>query len=115
MVTFFFWQREGYQEAKRALRATLAFCDADDVLTAWRVANPGVSIGLSTQGRALVLRCIDTWEDFLTTHPTYHDFGEHLRFLYSLLDDVGPPPPGKSQRPSCIKRLAHAGRFVCSK
>jgi hypothetical protein len=28
---------------------------------------------------------------------------------------VGPPPPGKSQRPSCIKRLAHAGRFVCSK
>jgi len=75
----------------------------------WRIANPGVYIGLSPEGRKLVLKHIETFEVYLKAHDT-KDTYDHLVSLESLLHDF-PKPPGKSCRPISITALKRAVTF----
>ncbi len=98
---------------KEASLALHADCDAEERLFVWRLANPSVPIGLSCEGRRLVLERIATWDRFIRTHP-YIQGDDFREYLYDLLNDFGPPPPGKTTCPPVLRRLATCEpSFVC--
>ncbi len=99
------------KKAKEAFRALCEDCDAAARLLNWWMANPGVPIGLSHEGKRLVLESIRAYDRFTETHPYLVKDTEFRRTLVELLTDFGPPPPpppAKSKRPFKPKQLAHA-------
>jgi|GEM_PF-3782993 len=89
-----------YEDAKyrRSYAATDAECAASEAFTDWRLRNPGVYIGLSLEGRALVRRCLETYEVFLQTHP-YIDGTQHKEWLLSLFNELPPKHPRRRKLP----------------
>lgn len=88
--------------AKCSLKATCDWRDAEYVLYEWRCRNPGVYIGLSSEGRQLVARCIETYREFIATH-SYIDGTDHLEWLKSLFGDL---PPKHRKCPPRLMRAA---------
>ena len=87
-----------------ARKATFADADAGEAFTDWRRRTGGCAMH-STEGRALLLAHIDTYEYFLETHSFVTDHS-HLEFLYDLLytcrcgrDDVPSCEGGLENRP----------------
>lgn len=107
------WLRNELKKSKLSLEATVADCDANKDLMNWKWANPGIGIGDSDYARSLVRRCIATWREFLETHPYIKDNGR-MAFLYSLLDQHGSPPPGKSKNIIRFQTTSARGRFYFS-
>ena len=79
-------------KGKEQLSATCAWCDASKVFTDWRLRNQGVYIGLSLDGRSLLARNLETFDEFVRTHPWCRD-DKHREFLVSLFYDFPPKTP----------------------
>jgi hypothetical protein len=81
-------------KAQEELAAFCARCAAAEAFLNWRQLNPGVYIGLSLEGRKLVLDLLKAYDWFLRTHPHLKDGeGRHREYIESLLDDLPPKDP----------------------
>lgn len=66
---------------------------SQEKLTTWRMRNPGVYIGLSPQGTALVMDRINSHKNYLMVWNIKYDRDEFLDFLESLLNEFPDPSP----------------------
>ncbi len=84
----------GFLERKwtRKISTTFAYSKARDVFLEWRERNPGVYIGLSTEGRDLLAKTLVAYDEFVSTHSNWVDNG-HRDFLVSLFHDLPPKHP----------------------
>lgn len=64
------WLYRGIKKGTRQLAATIAMCDASEVFMNWACRNPGVYIGLSPEGRRLLIDYIEKYEEWLVSHNT---------------------------------------------
>ena len=71
----------------------------------WYFKNPGVYIGLSEEGRRLLARYIETWDEYLITHKYISDNG-HRASLVSLFNDLPPKQPRRKKIPAQQSRAA---------
>ena len=102
LAGMFVWMICAIRKVKEQLATTIADCEAGEVLMNWRIANPDLYIGDVAYARWLVLRKIATYRRFLEAHPYIKDKG-NTDFLYSLLDEYGPPPPSNENEPEPIQ------------
>jgi hypothetical protein len=79
--------------AKKIHRSLCEYREAENQFYAWREKNPGVYLGLSDQGKAILRNYIDKYVHFLNLHP-FVDGNGHIDYLMSLFDDF-PPDPNK--------------------
>ncbi len=86
-----------YRRDEEALQAVYDDCAAGEALFGWIDANPDLFIGDYSYSRSLVLRKIATYKHFLETHPFIKEDENYTKFLLSLFDHKGPPPPAKSR------------------
>jgi hypothetical protein len=77
-------------------RVMCDYLGAHDALSEWRELNPGVYLGLSETGKALLRRTIETYDQFLQYHPYVRDEG-YREILLSLYDDL--PPLRRKPKP----------------
>ena len=100
VLAFWCWQ---FRRCEQEYRALCAECDCAEAFYEWRMRNQGVYIGLSPEGRMLVVRWLNAYEWFLRTH-TFIDGAEHRDWIASLLNDLPPKHPdsvpGKKRRPN---------------
>jgi len=90
------WAIRDLRRSNAALKALFADCDASEALFNWRLANPDYYIGDWPYARELVMRRIAAYRHFLETHSFVEDRG-FTEYLFSLLDEHGPPPPAKGK------------------
>jgi hypothetical protein len=74
------------------LKTTENWCDASEIFTDWRLRNPGVYLGLSEEGRKLLSKNLETYDEFLRTHP-YINGTKHREWLVSLFYEFPPKSP----------------------
>jgi hypothetical protein len=98
-------------KSKRILRANTVWLCADTALYEWRIRNPGVYIGLSEKGRALVLAALAAYDSLVRLYPKRRN--DHYRNkLLSLLDDF--PPKTPHEYPT-TEDDASASSFLCKR
>lgn len=91
IVASTFWLYQQVKEGARHLAITNAMCDASEVFWDWRSRNQGVYIGLSPEGRGLLVQYLDAYDKFLKMRKSSDR--HHYEFLESLLDDFPPKEP----------------------
>lgn len=72
-------------------------CKTFEELMSWRLANPELCIGDISYARNLVLKRIAAYEHFVKVCSFVKRDEEHVKFLYSLLDEHGGEPPRKTK------------------
>ncbi|MCH7882985.1 hypothetical protein IIA95_01050 [Patescibacteria group bacterium] len=97
--------------SKKASEAARKEYEAYSALSDWRFANPNIPIGLSSEGRRLILEYTAAWQEFLKTHSYIKDNG-CIELLYFLLNDKDPSPPGKGKRPPKKPQNTEANFFL---
>ncbi len=84
----------GHLKYKESFAATDAWCDASERFRDWRLKNQGVYIGLSNEGKKLLIQLIDAYDWFLDTHKYIDDNG-HREYLISLFYEMPPKSPNE--------------------
>ncbi len=70
---------------KEALRATIAYCDAEEAFTRWRMKKPETHLEYPEEGIKIFSELIDAYDWFLITHPYHRDCG-HRALLMNLFE-----------------------------
>jgi hypothetical protein len=68
-----------------AYRARLAYCDAEEAFTRWRMKKPEMHLAYPEEGVKIFSELIDAYDWFLSTHP-YHRDGGHRAWLMNLFE-----------------------------
>lgn len=101
-TAFIIWLYQQIKEGGKQLATTIAMCDASEAFWDWQHRNQGVYIGLSPEGRKLLLRYIRAYDEWLISHNNTDR--SHYDLLVSLLNDFPPNepndiPPGVPKKP----------------
>lgn len=96
------WLFKQRERGRIQLIMTVAMCDASKAFWDWRHRNQGVYIGLSPEGRNLLLRYIRIYDEWLIVHEKIDR--SHYEWLVSLLNNFPPKepndmPPGIPENP----------------
>lgn len=81
----------------------LALCDLEAArhdLFEWRWSNPGVYLGLSDTGKALLIRTLEAYDTFVRYHPYARD-DEYRDFLLGLFNELPPLHRKRLPKPAC--------------
>ncbi len=90
-IAYIVWVYQLSKEGTRQLAVTNAMCDASEAFWNWRYRNQGVYIGLSPEGRELLMRYLCAYDEFLSAHNSTDR--RHYEYLESLLNDFPPKEP----------------------
>ena len=102
LVAFIIWFYQQLKEGLRLLAITNAMSEARKTFVEWQYHNPGVYIGLSPEGRKLLIRYLHTYDAWLVSHNLTDR--NHFEKLAELLNDFPPKepngmPPGTPKKP----------------
>lgn len=90
-VTLYFILHFSIRSVGKPVEAWRTWQEAKEIFSSWRWNNPGVCIGLSDEGRELLLCELKTYDECLEVYP-FSDGDEYREWLLSLLDDFPPKP-----------------------
>lgn len=101
-VTYIIWVYQLSKECTRQLVVINAMCDAGEAFWDWRNRNQGVYIGLSPEGRKLLVQYLDAYDELLRMRNSTNR--SRYEFLENLLNDFPPKepngmPPGVPKKP----------------
>lgn len=102
LLAFIIWLYTHLKEGLRLLRTANAMHEACETFWEWRQRNQGVYIGLSPEGRELLIRYLRAYDAWLAAHP--NEDRSRYEDLAELLNDFPPKepdsmPPGIPKKP----------------
>ena len=80
------------REVQLQLHALKEEDEASMTFLEWRKNNPGIYLGLSHEGRMLLLQWLSAFEKYSATHP-FCDLNERREWILSFMDDFPPNTP----------------------
>lgn len=108
-ATYSIWLFKQRERGRIQLILTVAMCDASEAFWDWRHRNQGVYIGLSPEGRKLLIRYIRIYDEWLIAHEKTDR--SHYEWLVNLFNNFPPKephdmPPGiPTNPPDGIRRI----------
>jgi len=92
VVVAFAYLDRSYRKIKEQLVALEKWGDASNIFINWCLRNPGVYIGLSEEGRRLLSKNIEAFDEFCRVSSSF-DGKKHREWLISLFFDLPPKHP----------------------